>query len=89
MFPYSQTYYKRLKLSIFDFIVVQEVPVKKESSLSMGGAKKFRYFLFTMWKLELFETANDRGKYVLRNVCVGGENGVRAVLSLIFLLKSL
>ena len=31
---------------------------------------------FTMWKLELFETATDRGKYVrifLRNACVGDE----------------
>ena len=48
-----------------------------------------------MWKLDLFERANDRGKYVkkfiLRNACVGDqgtmclrENKVRAVFSLSF-----
>ena len=42
----------------------RKVTVEKDSSLSMGGAKKFRFFLLTMLKLEFFVTANERGKYV-------------------------
>ena len=75
---YSGVCYDGFKLSVHDIIVSQKVSNGDGKLLFFGQNYNFTRTLcaklFTSWKVELFETANERGEQGLEiifvNVCV-------------------